>query len=123
TEVRAENHLRAFSDEILDRRQRLLDARVVGDDHVPILLVERHVEIHAHEAALPGHVNVANAFLGHKIRAMSELPAEAKRQALCGENEFAETARNAKKTTEGETMRRDDRGRAGFQPAGPDILP
>src|SRR5437762_2730470 len=32
-------------DEILDCRQRLLDARVVGDDHLPIPLVERHVEI------------------------------------------------------------------------------
>src|SRR5207302_1730657 len=58
------------------------DARVVSDDHRAVALVERHVEIHAHEAALPGYVNVADAFLGHKNRDADELRARGKRQAL-----------------------------------------
>ena len=39
----------ALFDQQAQRRQGLLDARVVGDDHLAVLFLERHVVIHAHE--------------------------------------------------------------------------
>jgi hypothetical protein len=47
--VRREHERGAALAQPLDRRQRCADARVVGD---PPLLVERDVEVHAHEHAL-----------------------------------------------------------------------
>ena len=53
-EVAAQNDLRALSDQLLQRRQGLLDAGGIGDDHGPVLLLQRHIEVHAHEAAFAG---------------------------------------------------------------------
>src|SRR5690606_9159032 len=39
------------------------DARVVGD--LPVL-ADRHVEVHAHQYALAGQVDVTNGFLVHR---------------------------------------------------------
>ncbi len=56
-EVRADDDLggTAFQQE-LERRQRGANPRVVGD--LPVL--ERHVQVGAHESALAGHVGLAN---------------------------------------------------------------
>ena len=56
-EVRADAHLRgAVLEQQLERRQRRADARVVGDAAV----LERHVQVGAHEHALAGDVGVAD---------------------------------------------------------------
>src|ERR671937_2688645 len=57
SEMRGENDLRRSAlQEKLDRGQGCSNARVVGDAAV----LERYVEVDAHEEALPGHVRVAN---------------------------------------------------------------
>ncbi len=53
SQMRHEHGFRALIDQQFDRRQRFLDARIVVDDHLPILFLHGHVEIHAHQNALP----------------------------------------------------------------------
>ena len=45
--------------QILDRGQGLADARVIGDHLPSVALLERHVEIHAHESAFAFDVDLA----------------------------------------------------------------
>jgi hypothetical protein len=59
-EVAHEDHLGVVVDQVADGRQRGADARVVGDGAVG----ERHVEVDAHEHALPVDVDVPD---GHAI--------------------------------------------------------
>jgi hypothetical protein len=54
-----------FFDQELDRRQRLLDAGGVGDDHLAVFFFKRDVEVHAHKNAFSGEVEVTNGLLGH----------------------------------------------------------
>src|SRR5262245_25639462 len=43
----------ALVEQVLNRRQRSPDPAVVGDRAIALLLVDRHVEIDAHQDALP----------------------------------------------------------------------
>ena len=62
-EVAHEHDARALRDELLDGGQRGADARVVGDGAV----LHRHVEVDAHERALPGGVQLVDGFdIGHR---------------------------------------------------------
>ncbi len=61
TEMRHQDHLAALLQDVLDRGQRRLDARVVG--HLPVL--QGDVEVHADEDALALQVEVADAELRH----------------------------------------------------------
>ena len=61
SEVRHQDGLAARLQDRLDRRQALANARVARDLQV---LVERHVEVDAHEHALLGEIEVRE-FLGH----------------------------------------------------------
>ena len=71
-----QDHLRPFLAQQLDGGERLADAGVVGDDDAPILFLGGHVEIHAHEHALAGHVQVP---YGEFQRMMSFLTCRASR--------------------------------------------
>ena len=53
----AQDHRRARVEQVLDRRQRRADARVVGDRAV----LDRHVEVDAHEHALARDVELGAA--------------------------------------------------------------
>ena len=55
-EVRAENDLGLVAQRVLDGRQRLADASVVGDDAV----LQRDVEVHADKHALVGKIQITN---------------------------------------------------------------
>ena len=66
-QVRGEDQLgRPCSISSSQRRQGFLDARVIGDDHLAVLLFERDVVIHAHEHAFAVHVQVSNREFCHK---------------------------------------------------------
>ena len=56
TEVRHEHHGRILAHQVLDRRNRRGDARVIRD--LPV--VHRHVEVDAHEHALAGNLLAGN---------------------------------------------------------------
>ena len=60
-EVGAEDQLRTAGEQMLDRRNRALDAGVIGDDAV----LERDIEVHTHEDFLAVDVEVADRELGH----------------------------------------------------------
>mmetsp|Transcript_89931 Transcript_89931/g.279911 ORF Transcript_89931/g.279911 Transcript_89931/m.279911 type:complete len:410 (-) Transcript_89931:11-1240(-) len=63
-EMRREYHgLRAAFQHSLNRGDRAVDALRVGDDS-RVLLVLRDVEVHAHEDALAGHVDILDLELG-----------------------------------------------------------
>ena len=66
-QVAGEDDFGTFFDQELDGRQGLLDAGGVGDDHLPVFLFERHIEIDAHKDAFSGEVEVTNGLLGHGI--------------------------------------------------------
>ena len=66
THVGREDQARALFDEQTERREGFLDARFVGDDHLAILFVERHIVIHAHENAFAMNIEVADRELCHK---------------------------------------------------------
>ena len=79
-EVRADRDLlRVVLEQVLERRQRGADARVVGDAAV----LERHVQVAAHEHALAGDVGLADgARLTHSLRpAASRRPSPPGRRA------------------------------------------
>ena len=63
-QVRTEDHLGLVAQRVLQRGQRLADARVVGDDAV----LQRNVEVDADEHALIGKVEVADGKLWHTDR-------------------------------------------------------
>ena len=65
-EVAAQNDFGALSDQILQCRQGFLDAGGIGDDHGALFLLQRHIEVHAHEAAFAGRIDITDAFFGHK---------------------------------------------------------
>jgi hypothetical protein len=50
-----------------ERGQSFDDAGVVGDHHLPVLLLQRHVIIHAHEYALAAHIQISNRQLRHSV--------------------------------------------------------
>ncbi|MNV46081.1 hypothetical protein D3C71_1378990 [compost metagenome] len=56
-----QNDLGTVLDQILDRRQRFADTRVVGD----FAVFERHVEIDAHEYAFACYFYITDTFLVH----------------------------------------------------------
>ena len=61
SEVRREDHAGAVFQGILNGGQRRLDALVAGDFHDALLvLLQRHVEIHADENTLAFQVEIAN---------------------------------------------------------------
>ena len=45
--------------QIIDRGQALANTRVIRDRLPSVALLERHVEIHAHEGAFSFHINLA----------------------------------------------------------------
>ena len=65
-EMRGENDARALFNEQFEGGQRLLDARDIVDDHLAVLLLHRHVEIHAHQHAFAAHIQIVDGQLGHK---------------------------------------------------------
>jgi hypothetical protein len=69
--VAAEDDLGTFFDEVLDRRQRLFNARVIRNYHRTVAAgarIERNIEINANEDAFSGKIEVANSFLWHGRR-------------------------------------------------------
>ena len=58
-EVAREDHPRPVGQEVVDRRDRGTDARIVGD----LAVLQRDVEVDANEDALPGDVDVADVSL------------------------------------------------------------
>ena len=54
--------------QVVDRRQALAHARVVGDADVAVLLLDRDVEIDAHEDAFAGDLEIADGEFGIKKR-------------------------------------------------------
>ena len=65
-EMTGENDARALFNQQFEGWQRLLDARVIVDDHPAILLLHRHVVIHAHQDAFAAHVQIFDGQLRHK---------------------------------------------------------
>lgn len=63
-QVRAENDFCAVLHQILDRGKRTLNAVFVGD---PVVLIQRHIEINAHQAAFALDVDVRNGLLVHSV--------------------------------------------------------
>jgi hypothetical protein len=57
--MRHQYNFRAVLAQIIDRGQALADARVIRDHLPSVTLLERHVEIHAHESAFPFHIDLA----------------------------------------------------------------
>ena len=63
-EVRAENQCRASIEQIVQRRQRRLNAGVVGHSNwlAGVFAVQRHIKVHPHQHFLPLYINVLNCF-------------------------------------------------------------
>ncbi len=60
-EVGRQDDAGAVFERVLNGGQRRLDALVAGDFHVaPLILLERHIEIHADEDPLPVQIEIAN---------------------------------------------------------------
>src|SRR4029450_7179661 len=57
-EMRHQYNFRAVLAQIIDRGQALADPRVICDHLPSVALLERHVEIHAHESASPFNINL-----------------------------------------------------------------
>ena len=64
-EVRHQNRLRAVLPEILDGRQALAHAGVVGDDDFAVALFDGHVEINPNKHAFPAHLQIADREFFH----------------------------------------------------------
>ena len=58
-EMRHEDDLCAMLSQIVNRRQRLADARVIRDDLFSIAFLQRDVEVHPHENAFTFHFNLS----------------------------------------------------------------
>ncbi len=65
-QMRAEQHAGALLMQIFQRRQRLADARVVGDGLLAVLFLQGDIVVHAHQHALAAQRKVSNRDLGHK---------------------------------------------------------
>ena len=75
--MRHQNDAGPVVPQILDGGQALADAGVVSDYGCARLMVQRHVEVHAHEDALAGEIKITDRFLRHikmrsKVRAGRE---------------------------------------------------
>ena len=66
--VRGQDKLATFLDEQLQRGQGLHDPGGIGDDHLAVFFLERHVVIHAHEHAFAFDIKIANSKFCHKLK-------------------------------------------------------
>ncbi len=65
-QVRRQDDTGAVFQRVLDGGQRRLDALVAGDFHVAlVVLLQRHIEIHADEDSFPFQVEIANREIRH----------------------------------------------------------
>ena len=62
----AEDDARGFFNQQLECRQGLVDAGDIGDDHLALFFLERHVVIHAHQHALAPNFQIVDRQLRHK---------------------------------------------------------
>jgi hypothetical protein len=65
--VGGENDFGALFNQKLQGGKRLDDAGVIGDDHLAITFLQRHIVIHAHEHAFAANVQISNSKFCHKL--------------------------------------------------------
>jgi hypothetical protein len=70
-EVRHQNRFRFLLAEIIDRRQRLANSSVVGDFNFVAVLLNRDVEIDAHQDAFPANIDIWQRQLRHYFASIS----------------------------------------------------
>ena len=58
-QVRGQNQFAALFNQQPQRRQRLDDARGIGDDHLAVFFLQRHVVIHAHKHAFAADIQIS----------------------------------------------------------------
>src|SRR6266404_5590998 len=58
-EMRHQNRFGIVLTQIIDRRQTFADARVVGDVDLAVALIDRDIEIDAHEHAFPADIDIS----------------------------------------------------------------
>ena len=63
--VRHQNRLRAVFAQVIDRRQALAYARVIGDADLAAARLDRHIKIDSHQHAFPAHIKVAQREFRH----------------------------------------------------------
>src|SRR2546430_8674380 len=65
TKMRHQNRFRTVLAQVVNGRQALADARVVGDANLSAAHFGRHVEVHPHKDAFPAHIQIAQRELRH----------------------------------------------------------
>src|SRR5581483_2823710 len=72
-EVRHQNRLRLLFAQIIDRRKRLADSRVIGDLYFVAVFFDRHIEINPDKDALAANIDVSDRKLRHYLPSISSI--------------------------------------------------
>ena len=65
TKMRHQNRFRTVLAQVVNGRQALADARVIGDANLSTAHFGRHVEVHPHKDAFPAYIQIAQRQLRH----------------------------------------------------------